>query len=637
MNSFLAAILFNFRRHVSDGEILQLLDGEIPLTRERFARRHLARCWSCRARREHLIKAIVGFVDYRRQLAAPFMPPPAGARDRYLARRFEVLAENPSRLRAFGQILRSAVPPAMNPITLSSLIVAGALIALFLVWQHNAPTVSANELLDRAGVWDANPSPEHQPGVVYQKVQIRTKTGTLDRTFYRDAEGRRRPRLEPADSAEASLKEKLRAAGVDWQHPLSATAFKDWHDQLRQKSDRVKKTTSDSLTLITETQESDVKRSSFSVRTSDFHPVHREVVLRDSEEIEIAEVSYDVLRWDAVNASALFEPEAAKVVPPPPPVPNRPMVVPAPLPAMPSASQLDEAELRARLVLDDLQSTGAQIRITQLRDGVQVAGVVETDQRKKELEAQLRDVPLITVSLQSYEELAQQDSSASPISVIKAYSIDGQSSPFDRYIAQLPARPLDCDRFGEQLFSAALAIQREATELNAIDQRFTLQARAQLGSESKHLLNALVGRHMQSLSDAMLSERSLMEEFAPAGSFAGASAIVSSSKAMPPSATDARNFAGTQQAALEPASSLSELLSAAEENKNLCVALLAANDAEQRSAAEIFVDVSRTVTRLQSIFAKLSESLAVVSWPLRSDPSVSIRGDATGGSGRGVQ
>ncbi len=72
--------------------------------------------------------------------------------------------------------------------------------------------------------------------------------------------------------------------------------------------------------------------------------------MRDDENIEIAEVHYDVLGWDAVN-DALFEPLGGGAI--------APSVV-AVLPHLPSPEQLDLAELQARLVLNRLHADSTE-------------------------------------------------------------------------------------------------------------------------------------------------------------------------------------------------------------------------------------------------------------------------------------
>jgi hypothetical protein len=66
--------------HLSDQDILLLLDGEIPRRRARKARAHLNACWVCRARMGRLEGTIEDFVSLHRRTLDPELADPAGPR-----------------------------------------------------------------------------------------------------------------------------------------------------------------------------------------------------------------------------------------------------------------------------------------------------------------------------------------------------------------------------------------------------------------------------------------------------------------------------------------------------------------------------------------------------------------------------
>src|ERR1700733_5096613 len=317
MNRFLNDLLRRSERHMSDQELLRLMDGEISGVGARRIQRHMEGCWGCRGRYEEMERTIFHFLDYRKQVAAPYMPPPPGGRNRFLHKLDEVILESrislPSRI---GHYLRSVISPVMNPV-LASVFIVVLSAALFLIWQRNAQTVSANELLEKAEAWDQNGTPEGRTGVFYQRIEIRTKNLALERTVYRDAQGHRQPRLSDSNESDRELRETLALAGVNWQRPLSAADFQQWRDRLKDKKDKVRHK-SGLLTLITSTESTDVKEASITVRDTDFHPTARRLVLRDLGEIEISELNFAVLGWDQINASSLFEAEPGYPAPPTP-------------------------------------------------------------------------------------------------------------------------------------------------------------------------------------------------------------------------------------------------------------------------------------------------------------------------------
>jgi anti-sigma factor RsiW len=66
--------------HLSDPDILLILDGEISRRRARKARAHLTACWVCRARMGRLERTIEDFVSLHRRTLDPEIADPAGPR-----------------------------------------------------------------------------------------------------------------------------------------------------------------------------------------------------------------------------------------------------------------------------------------------------------------------------------------------------------------------------------------------------------------------------------------------------------------------------------------------------------------------------------------------------------------------------
>lgn len=85
--------------HLSDRELLEIGDGELPADRARSAAAHLAACWECRARKLELDGAIAGFVRVHRRHLDPLLPPVAGPRALLKAQLAELSAGASSRPR----------------------------------------------------------------------------------------------------------------------------------------------------------------------------------------------------------------------------------------------------------------------------------------------------------------------------------------------------------------------------------------------------------------------------------------------------------------------------------------------------------------------------------------------------------
>lgn len=575
MIEILRKLSIGSHRHASEEELLRLADGEMRAWQARRLHRHLEQCWTCRSRHEQVQGAIRDFVEHRQRIVLPHLPLGNGRRDQLLKRLEELTLDNTQAWTArAAQFLRSAAASMMNPVFATVLIVIAAATAIVVVWQHNAPTVSANQLLDRAEVWDSSKTAVTRAGVVYQKVEIRTPSVTFDHSVYRDIEGRRRPRRGSASLQQAALQSAFNAGGVDWQRPLSAYDYRKWNAQLREKKDEVFSEQRGTLTLRTSTNTGEVQEESLTVRNADFHPVARRLVLRDVGEIDISEVSYDVLPWNAINVAELFEPE-----PPSPPLaaPLRRPLVP-----LPSLAALDQAELRARLALNDVGAdTGEDISVARNRSSVTITGFVETEPRKREIDQALAGLPLVSSSVSTFEVRNQQLATVdqSQPSSIRQQDVVAQGSPLDTYLAARSVSPDQASQVSRDLLDDALEIDRQAMALDALEKRFPQAARNSLSPENTALLQQLFRRHLSALNQTIQKEQQLI------GSYVDDS-----------SSDNALTAANVSTA---------DLVRVANENRQLSGELLAQGKDGQRSGALILADLGRSLLECERMAKSL--------------------------------
>src|SRR5712692_6252427 len=403
MRNVLEILIANIRTHLSDETLSDLVSGELAGRKLRRAQVHLSKCWKCRSRHEQLERAAMEFVELHKQIITPNPPEASQWREMFLARLDQAAAEAPSS--SWSRLLpnfRFAGFTNMNPFLASAAVILVASVVLFFIWQRSMPSVSASELLQRAESADRNPAQSGKPGVIYQKVQIRTPHASVERDLYRDREGRRRPKAQPVAAEITPLKAKLSIAGVNWDEPLSASSYKAWHDSQSEESDQVRRSGKNLLTVTTKTSGGIVVEESLTVREEDFHPVKRTVELLDVGTVEIAEVNYAVLGWNAVNED-LFEPLTPTIVPAPS---LHAAITPAP-PAVPTPAQLLGAELQARVALHTVGADlGEQVEV--IHDShalaVVVRGLANTPGRKQELVGALQGIPNLNVRLRTVEE-----------------------------------------------------------------------------------------------------------------------------------------------------------------------------------------------------------------------------------------
>lgn len=561
------------RRHVDEEELLRLADGELSAWHSRRVQRHLERCWTCRSRYEQVQGAILDFVEYRNRIVLPHLPLPKSTRDRFLRKIDELGRETMEpRLARVAYVLRSAIAPMTNPVLATFFIAIASVAAIFVVWQRSVPSVSASELLDRAQVWDTDRASPVSPGVIYQKIEIRTPTVTFDRSLYRDIEGRRRMRRGGTSLQQAALQRAVTSGGVDWQRPLSASDFRKWNDHLPDKKDEVFSNRNGTLTLRTRTNASEVQEESLTVRRADFHPVARHLVLRDLGEVDIAELSYEVLPWNAVDVAQLFESDALAL-------PVVPSAMRRPAPTAPSAATLDEAELRARLALNEIGAdTGENISVERNSDSVKIAGFVETQLRKREIDHAVVGLPFVSTSVSTFEVRNQQlagPEEPQPTN-IREENVVAQGSPLEMYLAAHSVPPQQALQLSRDLLDEALEIDRQALALNALEKRFPPVAWNSLTTENAALLRQLIGRHISVMQAAIQREWELIRAYAGEPTAAGLPLT-----AEVPTAADLLRFAN--------------------ENRRLSGELLGAQNEGQRSGDLILAELAESLQQCERI------------------------------------
>lgn len=361
---------------------------------------------------------------------------------------------------------------AMNPLLTSAIALGTVAAVCFVLWLRSAPTPSPGEFLEHAEKADRATVSNKRPGVIYQKVAIRTSRRTLERTIYRDAQGIRRPRRQQLSPQDEQLKGTLANAGVNWDAPLSAEDFTTWRHQLGAAHDAVTRAAPHFLTLTTTPQGNGaVIKETLTVRDTDFRAVDRTIDLRDSGTVEIAELNYDLLPWGAVNQD-WFEPVLGSTAT------DAPGVLPVigiRVPHALSSLELDEAELEARVALNQLHAdTGERIRLTRGGQGIEVKGVVETDARKDELVAQLSQLPHVQASILSVEELGSQPQLSPSFDgePLHVYSGEPQSSPLEQYLREKKESLDPAASISQNLLDNALQIQQAQRHFSELATRF---------------------------------------------------------------------------------------------------------------------------------------------------------------------
>lgn len=406
----------------------------------------------------------------------------------------------------FVPVWKPVAMSEMNPLLASALLLGLASAICFLLWMHGGPRVSADALLQRAESWDNQAAGPANSGVIYQKVRISTPKQTIERAIYRDPQGKRRLKHQPLDEKEEQLKSKLASAGINWDEPLSAANYKDWHDHQSILRDSVGRSGQHLLTLTSRpSNDALILQETLTVRDSDFHPVKRTIDLRETGTIEIAELNYDVLPWGAVNDD-WFEPLSG----------SSPTHVSQTHPSlhmsMPlTEMQLDEAELNVRLVLNQLGAdTDERISFVRQSTGLRVKGIVATEDRKRQIETRLASISHVVPSIFTFDELKDEPDSTSQANGLQVVSDSGSISPLEDYLAHRGWSRDDAQHLSEQLLDASVSINQDSRAIAELLQDF--DSGKPLTPVSEKSLNELLARRRERLLTAIATQQGLIQQ-----------------------------------------------------------------------------------------------------------------------------
>jgi hypothetical protein len=568
MNKLVDGLLQRFvpdsSEHLSDERLAALICRDLSFVEVWIAKRHLAQCRNCRRRRQSLegpraqrMIELYGEVVSRpeEKNALPEKPRAEFAEWLQFMVRHAALQTQEKPLPARRR-LTAAIPGVAIGLALGVMFAA---IAFSFSWQQ-APGISANSLLVHAERWDTS-TPAAGSGVAHQAIRIKTSGRSLDRSLYWDIQGKRRPRHIALASSEEQLRLELGPAGVEWDRPISAAAYQEWHDHQHVRADNITKTGDHLLTLTTAVPDGIVSQESITVRDTDFHPVQRTVGFRDSDTVEITELDYSVLPWSAVDASA-FEPLDVVAIGAPS-LPRSRMSLA--LPEVSSTEQLNETELTARLILNKLHADeDEQIEVHRSEQGVEVEGLVNTDDRKRELVTQLITVPRLKVSIRSEADLNTNPPTGKESVSIEAATLPDNPSALETYLRHHDRPIEEINTVERQLFEGALIVSKESRFI--VDLKIRFVHPNQMPVVPQATLEELLYSHYERLERALAQERASLAQVEGA-----------------PAASGERSV---------PAAFL---LIAAEKNLALVRELTQDNVAHPRSAEEIFADVADTL------------------------------------------
>lgn len=294
-------------------------------------------------------------------------------------------------------------------------------------------------------------------------------------------------------------------------------------DGLAKKKDIVTELHGGLLKLDTSTSSGPVAEASLTVRADDYHPVVEDLRLRDDTQIEIAELSYDVVGLSSLRQDIF----GSQVAPEPMRFPS-----PAPIHAMlPNASQMAASELPVRTVLHNLGADlGEQVTVHQVsNDAIQVDGVAEDETRKQQISNALNGIRHTQVRIMTVAQAAVHPQPGHPLPTATDTLITASAPLLEE---QLEKRFPDSDQRAEYVINLSRYAKAHprAWALARLADRYSSQQTALLDPEAQHQLQSLLTDHITALrQDVGRLQNQLSQVLSSASNTAAANTATSAS------------------------------------------------------------------------------------------------------------
>lgn len=437
-------------RHPEDDLLIGFAGGDLT---DGDIRDHLKDCAECRTRVDDIRATIANYAVHVADLKRDLPPPPQPW--------FDVTREM-RRLDAEsrGRVLRFPAPRIWWAAAAAA--VAAAIIIPNLT---SPPAVSAAEVLEKAVARERQPSPRRQ-------LQVRIRNLMYTRPAKRDA----KVPLQVADArTEAELHRKFDAARYNWDHPLSASSFAAWRNQLSDRQDQVSRLQDEGYRIETTSASNELAHVALTLRGADYQPVSETFRFRDNSTIEIA------------DAGDRPEPAARQEQPPEPALAH-------PEPVSLTAGE----ELR---VIAALNKTGADLGepVEIARDEearkLQVTATGLSPARQEQLRSALKGFANVELRFESPQAIPHAASE-------QGTEIVQKPSPLQKRLEDYFGRRTLVDDYVNNVIESSERILSRAHALRALADRFPPAREPQLTPSEQSVLDGLVHQHIAALRAA---------------------------------------------------------------------------------------------------------------------------------------
>ncbi len=420
----------------SAGELLAYLDGQLPRARRREVQALLENSWELRSQLADIERDTKHYIDACTDEPTGPFPSPDNIWAAVRAKHREHSAAHTRSPRFPGRwLFRGGLAAAA----------AALLVAIFVMTRSEA--IAASTILDRGRSTEATLLRTRSTPVVHQRLEVSKRGKKASwQIWSAPTKGRYAESVGGDDAAVRELKIIRAKNKMDPRRPLSAEAYGDWRRSANIRSESVTPDRTEGgesgyridLTLASSGTPDGILASSLLVRGSDWRPVSERLTVQEGdheERFEIREIGYEVMAFEQLPAS-VFAAEAAAS---PAPASLTPNSLPPPA-VSPSPAQLLSLEIKARYALHRMHACwGEPIEVDTFADGVRVRGMVDTEDRRRELTQALAnlDEPFLSVTLH-----ASQQGAPAGLTSLEGFPVTSAGSPLSQDEAALPVEAL---------------------------------------------------------------------------------------------------------------------------------------------------------------------------------------------------
>jgi hypothetical protein len=492
-------------RHLTSGDLLLYVDGELSFWRSRQIRFHLVSCWKCRRELERLQQDIGAIVDAQNRCFLPSTPPPARPWDS-----FEQLAMSlPASRFRLGRWLRAGNPSlrwATAAVTLVCVLVA----TLWLAPER----LSAAVVLDRMEQAERARTSVNASHVIRQRLRIEqidrhssTRHSVEMESWNAGARG-----VWRGDVGE--LEKRYRRLGLESALALSPAASERWLRETQAEPKVSRNGDEVELEARDARQGDDLESVHLRVRRGTWRLEGIRLTFADSI-FDIAELDIAVLKKNELSSdllAALYPSDAPEVPRVRPSLPNaRPTLDATP------AKLLDE-ELHVQYRLHQIGADLSEpIELKRDHGTILIDARAASDQRKRELAEMFVGNPQVRVETEIDSGSVQGQ--VSPLVIENSTAQRGQDKRLIEFFGSSEAQ----ENFTRAVLDSDASILAHLYALRSLAQHWPSNVEPTLSVKSRAELGAMVNDHLRVLSRSQLELSRLLAPFLER--FCGPSAI----------------------------------------------------------------------------------------------------------------